>query len=442
MTDRSRSGSIERPGPNSQACYAAVDAHTGGLSSQARLFPVAFESGSGVYLDDVDGNRYLDFSSGIYVASLGHCHPVVSDAVASAAHQLMNCHDFPTPVRAEAQRRLAEIAPGDLSIVQFYDSGTTAVEAALRVARVATGRRSFIGFEHGFHGKTLGSSSLGTPDPWKGIRADGFVRVSGPYPYRPPNGVSEEQVSDTVLGEVRRAMAEAPDGVAAVLIEPVQGWGGSIIPPDDFLPRLSELCKENGTMLIADEVLTCFGRTGRMFAVNHWGVEPDLITLGKGLGNGFPVSAVMARSDLQEAMNNSSASTSYGGNPMACAAVLASLSVIEDGGLCERAAKLGNRMLDELRAMQERHPIIGEVRGLGFLLGIELVKDRLTKEPASDAGTFVYQEAFRRGLAWIPAGHILRLAPPLVITEDEAFRGLDIIEQAITEAERRPELMS
>ncbi len=237
-------------------------------------------------------------------------------------------------------------------------------------------------------------------------------------------------------------MEAAADGVAAVLIEPVQGWGGSIVPPDDFLPRLSSLCKKNGTMLIADEVLTCFGRTGRMFAVNHWGVEPDLITLGKGLGNGFPVSAVLARSDLREAMNNASASTSYGGNPMACAAIVASMSVIEDEGLCERAEKLGARMLDELREMQERHPIIGEVRGLGFLLGIELVKDRATKEPATDAGTFVYQEAFRRGLAWIPAGHILRLAPPLVISEDEAFRGLAIIEQAITEAERRPELIT
>jgi len=442
MTDHFLTGSIERPGPKSQACYAEVDAHTGGLSAQARLFPVAFESGSGVYLYDVDGNRYLDFSSGIYVASLGHCHPVVSAAVADAAHLLMNCHDFPTPLRAAAQLRLAEIAPGDLTLVQFYDSGTTAVEAALRVARVATGRRTFIGFENGFHGKTLGSSSLGTPDPWKGIRADGFVRVPGPYPYRPPPGADAEAVSDTVLGEVRRVMEASSDGVAAVLIEPVQGWGGSIIPPNDFLPRLKQLCSDNGTMLIADEVLTCFGRTGRMFAVNHWDVEPDVITLGKGLGNGFPVSAIMARSDLREAMNNASASTSYGGNPMACAAVLASMSVIESEGLCERSASLGARMLEELRAMQERHPIIGEVRGLGFLLGIELVKDRTTKTPATEAGTFVYQEAFRRGLAWIPAGHILRLAPPLVITEEEAFRGLNIIEQAITEAERRPELMS
>ena len=441
MTDRADSGSSERPGPRSTDCFAAVDLHTGGLSSQARLFPVAFESGRGVYLNDVDGNQYLDFSSGIYVASLGHCHPVVSGAVADAAHRLMNCHDFPTPVRAEAQARLAAITPGDLSIAQFYDSGTTAVEAALRVARVATGRRSFVGFGQGFHGKTLGASSLGTPDPWNGIRAEGFVRVPGAYPYRPPEGVGTEYVSDVVLEAVERAFESEPDGVAAVLIEPVQGWGGSIVPPDDFLPRLKQLCADNGTMFIADEVLTCFGRTGRMFAVEHWGVEPDLIALGKGLGNGFPVSAVLARSDLKDAMNKASASTSYGGNPMACAAILACISVIEDEALCERAASIGERLLAELRAMQERHPIIGEVRGLGMLLGIELVKDRVTKEPATDAGTFVYQEAFRRGLAWIPAGHILRLAPPLVISEDEAFAGLEIIEQAITEAENRPELM-
>lgn len=429
------------PGPKSQALYERFQEHTGGLSSQVRLFPVAFQSGSGVNLFDVDGNEYLDFSSGIYVASFGHCHPGISGAISDAVNTLMNCHDFPTPYREEAQRRLSEIAPGDLGLVQFYDSGTTAVEAGLRIARAATGKRGFIGFGHGFHGKTLGASSLGTPDAWKGIRADGFVRVPGPYPYRPPEGVAPTDLTDYVISQVEKQIKEAPDGIAAVLIEPIQGWGGSIVPPDDFLPALQEVCRANDTLFMADEVLTCLGRTGANFAVDLWDVEPDIMSLGKSLGNGFPVSAVMVRSDLRDAMDQASASTSYGGNPMACAAVNACLDVLADGSVCERVTEIGGKLLDEMEAMKERHPLVGEVRGRGFLLGLELVLDRETKEPATKAGQFVYQEAFRNGLAWIPAGHILRMAPALIMSEEDAMRGLDMIDSALSAAEARPELL-
>lgn len=434
--------SADIPGPRSRALFEGFESHTGGLSSQVRLFPVAFKSGSGVYLYDVDDNQYLDFSSGIYVSSFGHCHPHISGAIAEASQLLMNCHDFPTPYREEAQRRLAEVAPGDLTLVQFYDSGTTAVEAGLRIARAATGRRNFIGFGHGFHGKTLGAASLGAPDAWKGIRAEGFLRVPGPYPYRPPEGVSESKITDFVLDQVKDHIMTADGGVAAVLIEPIQGWGGSIVPPDDFLPQLQELCNATGTLLMADEVLTCFGRTGKRFAVDLWNVEPDIMSLGKSLGNGFPVSAVMVRSDLKEAMDQASASTSYGGNPMACAAVNACLDVLEQDALCERVATIGRRLVEEMHAIKERHPLVGDVRGRGFLLGIELVKDRDSKEPATEAGKFVYQEAFRNGLAWIPAGHTLRMAPPLVMSEADAFKGLEIIEAAIAAAEHHPELVN
>lgn len=425
------------PGAASDALYAEVRARTGGLSSQVRSFPVGFESGKGVHLFDVDGNEYLDFSSGIYVASLGHCHPRVVEAISNAAGKLMNCHDFPTPERSEAQRRLVEAAPPSLGLVQFFDSGTTAVEAALRIARAATGRQNIIAFDHGFHGKTLAAASLGTPDAWQSMRAKGFLRVDGPYPYRPPEGISEDRLTDHVLEQVRSLIQTAPGGVAAVLIEPIMGWGGTIVPPDDFLPRLRELCTESDVLLIADEVLAGFGRTGSLFAVDLWDVRPDLMTLGKGMGNGFPVSAVLVRSDLQEAMDRSSASTSYGGNPMACAAICASLDVLETEQLCERVRSLGHKVLEEMEGMKERHPLIGDVRGRGFLLGIELVEDRESKTPAPRAGEFVYQEAFRRGLAWIPAGHILRMAPPLIMSESDLFRGLSIIEAAIQEAERQ-----
>lgn len=432
------SGSNRRiPGPESEKLYASVTSRTGGLSSQVNSFPVAFKSGSGVNLVDVDDNEYLDFSSGIYVASLGHCNPIVSDAIAAATRTLMNCHDFPTPFRDEAQRRLVASAPGNLGLVQFYDNGTTAVEAAIRIARAATGKTNVIAFDQGFHGKTLAAASLGTPDAWQGMRAAGFLRVDAPYPYRPPNGMRGDEITSHIIDEVRHLIETSPGGVAATIVEPIMGWGGSIVPPDDFLPRLSELCKETDTLFIADEVLTCFGRTGAMYAVELWDVKPDLLAVGKSLGNGFPVSAVLVREDLQDAMNRSSASTSYGGNPMACAAICACMDVIAEDDLCDRVATLGVKVMDEMLAMKQRHQIIGDVRGRGFLLGIELVEDPITKRPAPEAGKFVYQEAFRNGLAWIPAGHILRMAPPLVMSEEDIFRGLSIIETAVETAERQ-----
>jgi 4-aminobutyrate aminotransferase-like enzyme len=425
----------EIPGPRSVEMSRRLMEHTAGLSSQARLFPVTFVRGSGVTLIDIDDNRYLDFSSGIYVTSLGHCHPRISDAVAEHAHQLMNCHDFPTPVRVELQEALAQVCPPGLGLFQFFDSGTAAVEAALRVARIATGRRSFVGFGNGFHGKTLAAASLGAPDVWKGIRAQDFYRVPAPYPYRSeaPNDVS---LTDYILEAIRATSEASGADLAAVLIEPIQGWGGSVVPPDDFLPRLRGLCDELGSLLVADEVLTGFARTGPLFAVEHWGVRPDIMTMGKGFGNGFPVTAIAVRSDLRSAMNSASSSTSYGGNPMACAAALASLKVIEDEGICEHVTAVGGVLLDRLAELQKEHEIIGEVRGKGFLMGIELVKDRATKEPYVEAGTRVYREAGRRGIAWVPAGHILRLAPPLVMSEQDGLRGIDIIEDAIRAVER------
>lgn len=423
------------PGPRSLALNEQLMAHTAGLSSQAKLLPVVFDSGSGVTLTDVDGNTYLDFSSGIYVTSLGHCHPRVSQAVAQHAHQLMNCHDFGTPTRVELQNRLSEVVPTGLDLFQFYDSGTTAVEAALRVARVATGRSTFVAFGNGFHGKTLGAASLGTPDAWKGIRADGFVRVPAPYEYRSeaPDGVS---LTDYILDAVREAHDSADGGLAAALIEPIQGWGGSVVPPPDFLPRLRALLTEIGALLITDEVLTGFARTGRLFAIEHWDVQPDILTMGKGLGNGFPVAAIAVRNDLREAMNAASASTSYGGNPMACAAALASLQVIQDEGINAHVSAVGEVLMERLELLKRDHAIVGDVRGKGFLLGIELVKDRSTKEPATEAGTKTYIEAARRGVAWVPAGHVLRLAPPLVMTEADALRGIDIIEDALVSVEK------
>ena len=223
--------------------------------------------------------------------------------------------------------------------------------------------------------------------------------------------------------------------MAAIVLEPIQGWAGSTVPPEGFMQGLRQFCTDRGILLFADEVLTCMARTGKMFCVDHWNVVPDVLTLGKGLGNGFPVTAMCVSDRFKDEVEKISASTSYGGNPMACAAALASLEVIEDENLVERSAHLGDILMARMEQMKAAHPLIGDVRGKGCLLAIELVKDRATKEEATAEGTLVYQKAFAKGLAWIPAGNVLRLSPPLIMDDDVALKCMDIIEESIAEVE-------
>ena len=429
------------PGPRSHEMHERAAKYMKGYSSQVRLFPVVFESGKGCTLTDVDGNVYIDFSSGIYVTGLGHCHPKVTEAVQKAAGELMNAHDYTTPIKMQLLEKLAEIAMGEgskkLTGMQFYDSGTTAVEAGLRLMRAATGKLEFISFHRDFHGKTMGAVGLARLDASQGLRAPGFFLVPRGYCYRCEFRQKYPECNLLCVDYIRTVIKEETAGrVAGIVLEPIQGWGGSVVPPDGWIQRIRQLCDEFGIMMMADEVLTCMGRTGKMFAMQNWETVPDVMTLGKGFGNGFPVTAMLVAEQYKDVIEKISASTSYGGNPMACAAALASIQVIEEENLCERAAHLGDILLKEMRAMQQRHPIIGEVRGMGCLLGIELVKDKATREPFDEAGKLVYQKAFGKGLAWIPAGHILRMSPPLIMEDDVALKGLALIEEAICETER------
>ena len=401
-----------------------------------RLFPVAFESGEGCTLTDADGNRYIDFSSGIYVTNLGHCHPKVSEAVARAARTLMNAHDFTTEIKVRLLEKLAEVMPGDLHCIQLYDSGTTAVEAGLRTCRAATGRHEFVSCFMDFHGKSGHSVSLARMNRFNGpARSPGFYMVPRPDTYRPWWTRADGSLdTERYLDFYDTFLKESTTGqVAAFVLEPIQGWGGSIMPPDDFFPKLRAFLDERGILLMADEVLTGMGRTGRWLCMEHWDVLPDVVTLGKGFGNGFPVTAMVVREPYADAVDKLSASTSYGGNPMACAAALASIEVIEEEGLLEHAVELEALFRRRMAGWPERFAIVGDVRVKGCLLGVELVKSKETKEPFDDAGKLVYQRAFRKGLAWIPAGHILRMSPPIVMPEDVAHRGIDIIEESIAE---------
>ncbi|MET6996099.1 aspartate aminotransferase family protein [Chitinophaga defluvii] len=434
----------ETPGPRSQQMHANTARYMKGLSSQVKLFPVCFEEGSGITLTDVDGNKYLDFSSGIYVTSLGHCHPKISEAVAYWAKKLMNAHDFTTPVKEKLMEKMAEILPGKLNAVQLYSDGTTAVEAAIRAARAISNKHEFISAYRDFHGKSMSAVSCAQmyrseTFSYGPTRAAGFYMVPRPDPYRPLWEKNDGSIdTDTYIKFYENFIKEGTVGnVAAFVLEPAQGWAGSIFPPDDFFPKLKALCEKHNILLYDDEVLAGMGRTGEWLTLNHWGVVPDIVTFGKSFGNGFPVTAMVVSEENGEALEKISASSSYGGNPMACAAALASIEVIEEEQLLENVRAVGSYFMRRMQQMKQDHPIIGDVKGKGFLLGIELVKDKKTKEPFPEAGVAVYQKAFKKGLAWIPAGHILRMSPPLIMDEKYAALGMDIIEDAITATEKQ-----
>jgi 4-aminobutyrate aminotransferase-like enzyme len=430
----------EIPGPRSREQHARAARIMKGLSGQVKLFPVVFEKGHGCTLTDVDGNVYLDFSSGIYVTTLGHCHPKVSEAVAKHAKQLMNAHDFTTPIKVKLLEKMTEILPKGMSAVQLYDSGTTAVEAGLRVCRAVTRKHEFLSCFQDFHGKSGHSASLARMNSTNGAgRAPGFYMLPRPNPYRPLFRKADGTIdTDAYLAFYSEFLAEGTTGqVAAIVLEPIQGWAGSVFPPDDFFPKLRKWCDDWKILLFADEVLTSIGRTGKWLAMEHWNTVPDVFTLGKGFGNGFPVTAMVAKAEFGEAFETISASTSYGGNPMACAAALASIEAIQEEGLLENARRLEGYFVKRLDQMKASRKIVGDVRCRGCLMGVELVKDRATKEPFNEAGKLVYQGAFRKGLAWIPAGHILRMSPPIVMDLDVAAKCMDIIDETIGEVEKQ-----
>ena len=429
----------ELPGPKSQKMHAETSKFMKGLSGQVRLFPVAFSEGKGCTLTDVDGNKYIDFSSGIYVTNMGHCHPRISEAVATWAHRLMNAHDFTTPIKHDLLHKLVDVLPGDFAGVQFYDSGTTAVEAALRTARAATGKHEFLSCFSDFHGKSGGSVSLARMNKVYGpTRAPGFYMVPRPDAYRPwwtrDDGTLDTEMYLKFYDKM--LFDGTTNQVAAIVLEPIQGWAGTIMPPDDFFPKLRTWCDEREILLIADEVLTGMGRAGKYLCMEHWDTLPDIVTLGKGLGNGFPVTAMVVREKYADAVDKISASTSYGGNPMACAAALASIEVMEDEGVLEHVQHLEDMFVERLEKIKADHKIVGDVRCKGCLMGVELVKDRDSKQPFDEAGKMVYQKAFQKGLAWIPAGHILRMSPPLIMPDDVAAKAMDMIDEAIGETAR------
>ncbi len=400
--------------------------------------PVFPASGSGATITDVEGNTYLDFAGGIGTMNVGHSHPaVIAAAQAQLERYTHTCaHVLTPPLYIELAKRLTEITPGAFAKkTLLVNSGAEAVENAIKIARAATGRSAVIAFENSFHGRTnLALALTGKVRPYR-ANFGPFAPDIHLLPYADCYHSDGDDCGGWRAALERFFLTHvAAEQVAAMIVEPVQGEGGFIVPPDDFLPTLREICTRHGIVLIIDEVQTGFGRTGRMFAVEHSGVEPDLLLAAKSLAAGLPLAAVVGRAELMDAPLPGGLGGTYGGNPVACAAALAVIEVFEREGLVQRAQRLGALALARMRDWQRRFELIGDVRGLGAMVAMELVHDRQRRTPAAAEAAALLVEARQRGLILIKAGlhdNVIRLLMPLVTTDDEMTRGLDIIEQSL-----------
>jgi 4-aminobutyrate aminotransferase / (S)-3-amino-2-methylpropionate transaminase / 5-aminovalerate transaminase len=396
--------------------------------------PVVIERGQGATLTDVDGNTFIDFTGGVGCLNVGHSNPRVVEAAQEQLEKFSHT-DFtivPYEVYVRLAERLCELAPIANAKAAFFNAGTEAVENAIKFARSFTGRPAVIGFEGGFHGRTLLSLSLTSKThPYKaglGPFAPEVYRVPFPNDYRGPDW-------QTALDSLERALVTqvAAESVAAIVIEPVQGEGGFVVAPREFMQGVRRVCDEHGIVMVVDEVQTGFGRTGKLFAIEHYDVEPDLITVAKSIAMGLPLSGVIGKASIMDAPGDSAIGGTYVGNPVAQAAALAVLDVIGEEDLCARATVVGEVMRARMESWQERFPQIGDVRGLGAMLALELVRDRSTKEPDAEAATAVVEEAARNGLLLLKSGiysNCIRVLAPLTLSDAELDEALDVWEQA------------
>jgi 4-aminobutyrate aminotransferase len=392
--------------------------------SFTRAYPFVMERGQGCWVTDVDGNEFLDFTAGIAVVTTGHSHPKVVAAIEEQAGRFLHMSGTDFYYRSEielAERLEARILPGTPARVFFTNSGAEAIEGAMKLARYATGRPSYIAFIGAFHGRTFGALSLTASKASQRRRFAPLLSsvFHAPYPTAARGVTTDETMAH--LEELFGTVAP-PESVAAVFVEPIQGEGGYLVPPDDFLPRLRELTARYGILLVADEVQSGMGRTGRLLAVEHWDVEPDIVCLAKGIASGLPLGAFIARAEQMSWPPGSHGST-FGGNPLACAAGLATLDLLEEG-LIENAGRVGAQMHDGLREIAAGHPEVTDVRGLGLMLAMEL--------KTADHAARLVQSAFEKGLLLLTAGsRAVRICPPLVIDSQEAATGLEIIASAL-----------
>jgi 4-aminobutyrate aminotransferase len=433
------------PGPKAKAAIAADDRLIS--PSYTRSYPLVAKRGRGIRVEDSDGNVFLDFAAGIASVSTGHCHPEVVAAIQKQAAELLHISgtDFYCELMTDLADRLSAIAPMPGPHKFFYgNSGAEAVECALKLARYHTGRQNIIAFLGAFHGRTMGALSLTGSKPQQKRRfsplVPGVTHVRFPYAYRGCSGGAQEEEAFS-LGCARYIEEKLfktilpPEEVAAIVLEPIQGEGGYVVAPDNFMRELRGICDRHGILLVVDEVQCGMGRTGKWWAVEHSGVEPDIVCIAKGIASGMPLGICMSRAKVMNWAPGSHAST-FGGNPVSIAAAMVTLDIIEREGMAN-AAKVGALMLQRVNGWKKTHPLVGDVRGRGLMIGIELVKDKTTREPATALRNRVETLAFERGLMVLGCGETtLRLSPPLIVNEHEATVALDILEEAITLAEK------
>ncbi|MGE5278055.1 MAG: aspartate aminotransferase family protein [Acidobacteriota bacterium] len=434
-------------GPRSRRIFEQEQRHMApGLQSFALYSGLAMARGKGSRLYDEDGNGYVDFIAGIAVGSVGHCHPHYVETLKAQAERL-TFGSFTTETRAKFLELLSSVTPPGLTRIQLFSGGAEAVEAAFRLAKSVTKRFEFVGYSGAFHGKTGGVLPLLWGDFKVGLGPFVPGCYSAPYAscYRCPLSLTYPDCGVACAEKTREVIKNQTGGaVAAVIVEPMQGTAGNVIPPPGFVSAIAGIAREHGALFIADEMITGFGRTGKMWGVDHDGVVPDIMTVGKGVGGGFPLSAVISTDALTKAKpwsNPSGSSSSYGGNPLASAAGLAALEIITRENLVENAGRVGRAMLARLEAMKEKRRIVGDVRGKGLMLGLDLVKDRRTKELVpKDFTKALFQECLRRGLVAMSYTPVIRINPPLSIDEATALEGLEILDEAIGAVSREWQL--
>jgi 4-aminobutyrate aminotransferase-like enzyme len=432
------------PGPKSKVIFdREAEAMAPGLQSIALFSQISMDHAQGCTLVDVDGNEYLDFIAGIAIGSVGHSHPhYVRRLQEQLAH--ISFGSFATETRARFLNLVSELLPEGITHIQLFSGGAEAVEAAFRLAKSVTRKFEFVGFWGGYHGKTAGTI---------GLLGGSYRNHQGPFPpgmhlspyancYRCPWNLKYPSCGLACAQHLRNVMKNDTQGeVAAIILEPMQGTAGNVIPPDEFVQAVREIADEFDALVIADEILTGFGRTGTMWASEQFDLKPDIMTIGKGIGGGFPLSAVASSLDRMSAKpfgEPSGSSSSYGGNPLAAAAGLGAVEIILDEKLVENSARIGALMLDRLKVLQEKYRFIGDVRGRGLMIGVEMVADRTTKEPLDKTITrALFHEALERGLVTMSYSHVIRINPPLVITEDEAMCGIDILDESFAAIARK-----
>jgi len=433
----------EIPGPRSRALVAAESAYLApGVQSIASLSGVAVARAEGSLIEDVDGNRYLDLAAGICVNAVGHGHPRYREILKQQIDEV-TVGSFTTERRAEALARIATHTPPGLDKIQLYSGGTEAVEAALRLAKSATGKYEFLSFWGGFHGKSAGTLSLIGDQTKVGLGPSMPGTFHAPYAdcYRCPLRLKYPSCGVACAEFANQVIEHSTTGaLAAILVEPFQGTAGNIVPPPEFLPAIQAIARKHDALLISDEMITGFGRTGRWFGCQHTDVIPDVMTIGKGLGSGFPVSGLVSTDEITRALpwgKPSGSSSSYGGNPLAGAAAYASVTVIEEDGLVENAERVGAWMLERFMELEQRYEFIGHVQGKGLMIGVELVKDRLTREPLErkTCGR-IFQACLERGLISMVYAPHFRVNPALSIDRATAETALGILDEAFAQIER------